>query len=239
MWRSRKDTSVSDSGNQRSLTGWVARLTGLAWPARDEPDPESSPDGVVHRSRALPHFLKAMRHRAAPVLVDLGPAIGENVTLLGDQLGCKVHIEHLFGDGTRSNLDRRASENCADLPIAFAYPANSIDGVLCWDVLDYLSPAAAGRLVAELSRVLKPGGVGMAIFTTNHAPEPGYRKYVIVDVQHLRQRDYPAATGPRRLWTSRDVHLMMSKLEVDESYLLKHRQRETLFHKPIRAGDRG
>lgn len=227
---------MSDGGSRRSLPGWLARLGASLRGTLDYAEMGHAADGAVHLSRALPRFLSAMRHRDAPVLLDLGPVVGENVTLLGDLLGCKVHIEHVFGDIDRLMKDRRASEVCSELPTRFSHPDGSIDGILCWDVLDYLSLSAARALVAELARVVKPGGVGMAIFSTIRSDDRRYLKYVMVDEHHLRHRSFPAAQGPQRLWSSRDVQQLFSKLEVDESFLLTHRQRETLFHKPIEIG---
>ena len=223
---------MSDGENRRSLTGWLARLGASLRGTLDYAELGHAADSAVHLSRALPLFFDVMRTRPAPVLVDLGPVVGENVTLLGDLLGCKVHIENVFGDLDRLTNEGQPAEVCADLPARFSHPDNSIDGVLCWDVLDYLSPAAAAALVTEVARMLKPGGVGMAIFSTVRSDAQPYRKYVMVDEHHLRHRSYPAAQGPNRLWSSRDVQLLLANLEVDESFLLTHRQRETLFHKP-------
>jgi hypothetical protein len=227
---------VSDGEKRRSLTGWLARLGASLRGTLDYAELGYPADGSVQVSRALPRFFSAMRDREAPVLVDLGPAVGENVSLLGDLLGCKVHIENVFGDIDRLMKDRRASEICAELPTRFSHADGSIDGVLCWDVLDYLSPPAAATLVAEVARMLKPGGVGMAMFSTMRSDEARYQKYVMVDEHHLRHRSYPAAQGLHRLWSSRDVQLLLSNLEVGESFLLTHRQRETLFRQPLQAG---
>jgi hypothetical protein len=79
--------------------------------------------------------------------------------------------------------------------------------------------------------------MGMAIFSTIRSDEERYRKFVMVDEYHLRHRSFSAAQGPHRLWSSRDVQLLFSQLEVDESFLLTHRQRETLFHKPPHGTD--
>jgi predicted SAM-dependent methyltransferase len=229
---------VPDRENHRSLTGWVSRLSASLRGTANAGDVEPAPDGEIHLSRALPKFFAMMRSREAPVLLDLGPVVGENVTMLGELLGCKLHIENVFGGINRQASDRRAIENCAEVPTQFSHPDNSIDGVLCWDVLDYLSQAAAAALVAELTRMLKPGGVGMAIFSTIRPDAQQYRKYIMQDQQHLRHRTFSASQGAHRLWTSRDVQLVLKHLEVDESFLLTHRQRETLFHKPLSAGVR-
>jgi SAM-dependent methyltransferase len=205
---------VSDGESRRSLTGWLTHLGASLRGTLDYAELGQTADGAVHLSRALPRFFASMRVRQSPVLLDLGPAVGENVALLGELLGCKLHIEDVFGDIDRLDRDRRGSEVCAELPTRFSHPDDSIDGVLFWDVLDYLSLPAAATLVAEVARMLKPGGVGMAIFSTIRSDEPMYRKYVMA---------------------SRDVQVLLSKLEVDESFLLTHWQRETLFHKPMRA----
>ncbi len=48
-------------------------------------------DGVF-LTRALSKFVAALEAVDAPVVVDLGPAVGANVTFLGDRLGCKLHV---------------------------------------------------------------------------------------------------------------------------------------------------
>lgn len=228
---------MSDGESRRSLTGRLARLGAWLRGTLEYAELGHATDEAVHMSRALPRFFSVMRNCEASVLVDLGPVVGENVALLGDLLCCKVHIENVFGDMAGLKRDRRASEICAELPTRLDLPDSSVDAVLCWDVLDYLSPPAAATLVAEVARTLKPGGVGLAIFSTIRSDEQRYRKYVMVDEYHLRHRSYPAAQGPHRLWSSRDVQRLLVNLEVDESFLLAHRQRETLFHKPMRAGE--
>ena len=39
-----------------------------------------------------------MQGQPSPVLLDLGPVSGTNVSFLGERLGCKLHLEDLFAD---------------------------------------------------------------------------------------------------------------------------------------------
>ena len=39
----------------------------------------------------------------------------------------------------------------------------SVDGVLCWDVFDYLDKASAVKLAGQLTRLLKPEGVSKVV----------------------------------------------------------------------------
>lgn len=228
---------MSATEPRSSLRDWMARVGATlrgpgagAVPAGDD---------LVHPSKALPRFFAAMRTRPAPVLLDLGPVIGGNVTLLGESLGCKVYIDNIFGDPERAARDRRESEDCSGLSADLRHPDDSIDGVLCWDVFEYLSQPAASKLVLNLARILKPGGVGMAIFSTERPEHPQFVKYFMVDERHLRHRVVRAAVAQPRVWTSRDVQLGLASFAVDESFLLTHRQRETLFHKPGPSGAAG
>jgi len=227
---------MPDDERRSSLRGWLSRVGASLTGAGGDVDPGGSGGDAVHLSKALPRFFSAMEARPAPVLLDLGPVIGGNVSLLGDSLGCKVYIDNIFGDPQRASRDRRESEDCSGIGVELRHPDDSIDGVLCWDVFEHLSQAAASKLVLNLVRIMKPGGMGMAIFSTERAPHPQFVKYSMVDRQHLRHRVTRAAVPPPRVWTSRDVQLLLTSFAVDESFLLTHQQRETLFHKSAAAG---
>ena len=229
---------MPDDEERSSLRGWLSRVGASLTGAGEDIQPAGPGADAAHLSKALPRFFAAMQTRPAPVLLDLGPVIGGNVTLLGESLGCKVYIENVFGDPSRAAADRRQREDCSSLGIELRHPDDSIDGVLCWDVFEHLSQAAAAKLVLNLVRILKPGGVGMAIFSTERPPHPQFVTYSMIDKQHLRHRVTPAAVPQPRVWTSRDVQLLLTSFAADESYLLTHRQRETLFHKPALSGHR-
>ena len=59
--------------------------------------PLNDPD-VVSTSKVFPKFLSALGQQPAPVLLDLGPVVGSNITFFGERLGCKIIVEDLFGD---------------------------------------------------------------------------------------------------------------------------------------------
>jgi Methyltransferase domain len=182
----------------------------------------------------LKSFLSVVCSRPVSVLVDLGPAVGANVTFLGERVGCKIHVEDLYAD-----LDRHAHQGALDrfpgfLETRFPLPAESIDAVLCWDVFDYLDPPAASVLAGELMRVLRPAGALLAFFGTSGPRDSRYTKYVIEDEEHLRYRAYGTASSPPRPLQNRDIVRLFDRLEVSDSVLLKSGVREMLFRKPAR-----
>ena len=192
--------------------------------------------GAVFRTRALRHFLNSLKDRGAPVLLDLGSVVGANVTFLGKYLGCKLFVEDLLADLNRlMRNDSGAYSVGTCLKKRLSQEDESVDGVLCWDLLDYVD-AAAGRIVAaELVRVLRPGGT---LFICFGAPqqELGQTKYEIVDESNIRHR-VCASTGRRaRALESREATQIFRDLSISDSFLLSNRMREMLFRKTPTPG---
>jgi SAM-dependent methyltransferase len=195
-------------------------------------------DAPVHPTKVLARFVASLSARTQPVLLDLGPVVGSNVSFFGEQLGCKIIVEDLSKD-----IDRHVREGkLEDLPAAlskrFPHPSASIDGILCWDVFDYLDKNSAKKLAEQLTRILKPEGVLLAFFVTAE-PQPGakpeYTRHIVIDPTHLQHRPYAAARGKQRPMPNRDIQRMFEELRVTEQFLLKSNLREVLFRKPAEA----
>jgi hypothetical protein len=227
---------VSDESG-RGLTGFLSRLGSRKTP--DDPAPVEPPlaspvaEAPVQPTKALKKFLSSLAANDAPVLLDLGPVIGSNLTFFGETLGCKVFIEDLYAD-----LERHVrAGTTGDLPAFFArrltQPAESIDGILAWDLIDYLELPAAQALAVQLTRLLRVNGALLGFFST--APPRGelhYTKFLVADDQTLRHRQYPASHGRQRVLQNRDIIRLFDRLRVSDSFLLQTNLREILFRKP-------
>ena len=196
----------------------------------DAPAPKG-PEPVIP-SKALPKFISALSHHEAPVLVDFGPVIGTNVAFFGEHLGCKLHIEDLATEidkhtraGTRETLPEALARR-------FTQADKSVDGVLCWDIFDFLEPAAAKALAREIVRVLRPGGAVMGFFCTKGIEKSPFTKYEILEESSsLRHRHHAGTGGPKFVLQNRDIIKMFDGLIVAESFLLKSNTREMLLRK--------
>jgi SAM-dependent methyltransferase len=203
---------------------------------KDEPDLDTgAAKAPVHSTKVLAKFIASLNGRTSPVLLDLGSVTGSNVTFFGEKLGCKIIVEDLSKD-----IDRAVKEKTLpDLPALFAkrfsQESGSVDGVLCWDVFDYLDKHAATALAQQVVRLLKPDGVALGFFNTIEPKEPNpavYTKHVVVDQAHLQYRPDPAARGKQKPFQNRDIQRMFEPLRITEQFLLKSQQREVLFRKP-------
>lgn len=198
-------------------------------PIAQAPAP-TGPETVVP-SKALPKFINALSHHEAPVLLDFGPVIGPNVAFFGEQLGCKLFIEDLDAQVDRHTRDGTRDVLGDSLVKRFGQADASVDGVLCWDVFDFLEPAAARGLAQQVVRVLRPGGAVMGFFCTKAIERASFTKFEIVDATQLRHRHHPGTGGPKFVLQNRDIIKMFDGLFVSESFLLKSNTREILLRK--------
>ena len=203
---------------------------------KDEPDAaDAGADSPVHPTKALSKFLSSLSTRSQPTLLDLGPVVGTNVTFFGEELGCKFLVENVFKDVDQHVAEGKPEELPAFLSKRFPQNEGSVDGILCWDIFDYLDKKSAEALARQLVRILKPDGALLAQFSTTEpaAPStPTYTKYVVVDKQSLQYRPYRAARGKQRPLLNRDIQRMFEPLRITEQFLLKNNLREVLFRKP-------
>lgn len=186
----------------------------------------------VFPSRALSKFLGVVRSRPTPVLLDLGPVVGANISFLGEEVCCKIHVEDVFADLDRHVRQEAVEAFPAFLETRFRLPDESVDGVFCWDLVDYLDAPAAAVLARQVARILRPGGALLGLFATTASVDARYTKHVIVDGERLRYRAYPAARGRQRLLENRDIIKLFDPLRVSDSFLLKSALREMVFRKP-------
>jgi len=202
---------------------------------KEHADPDSGvSDAPVHPTKVLARFIAGLSSRNQPVLLDLGPVVGANVSFFGEQLGCKIIVEDVSKD-----IDRHVREGTLDqlpafLAKRFPQESGSIDGILCWDLFDYLDKTSAKPLAEQLTRLLRPDGVLLAFFGTvepQSGARPEYTRHVVVNQTNLQHRPYAAARPKQRPLPNRDIQRLFEPLRIVEQFLLKTNLREVLFRK--------
>ena len=210
---------------------WDPRTKGRSDGAAHAAVAAANNEGQIFPTKALRKFLSSLTSRESPVLLDLGPVVGSNVTFFGERLGCKILIEDLFSD-----LDRHARNGgppfAEYLTHRLKHEAGGVDGILCWNFFDFLEPAAAQVLGAALTRLVRPDGAILAFFTTAALADSRFAKYIILDEDTLKQKPYGVAGRKQRAFQNRDIIRLFEGLKVSESFLLKTNVREFLFRKP-------
>ncbi len=204
-------------------------------PRKTDPDVPAAPvsaEDPVFATKALRKFLKSLVERESPILLDLGPVVGSNVSFFGAQLGCKIFVEDIFADLDRHIRSGKLEALPEFLKQRFPQETGSVDGILGWDLIDYMDKASAQELANQLTRLLRPEGALLAFFGNTPPRETRYTKFIIVDEENLKYRSYDAARGRQPILLNRDISRLFSGLRVSDSYLLKNNLREMLFRKP-------
>ena len=226
-----------------SLSGFLARLgggrNGSQDSARSSTQPGTTGGGAASTgaegsisTKAFSRFLAALKHREAPVLLDLGPVVGSNINYFGERLGCKFFIEDVYTNLEKYARENRTKELAEFFKTRFPQPDASFDGILCWDIFDYLDKASAQTLAHQMTRLLKPGGALLTFFATVAMPGKEYTRYLVVDDKTFKHKTAPAARGRQQVFVNRDINIMFQGLNVSDSFLLMTRTREIVFRKP-------
>lgn len=208
------------------LLKWGGKRPGTS--GADPTRPGNGEDVVV-ASKALPKFLTALGQQSSPVLIDFGPVIGSNVEFFGERLGCKLFIEDLIGEVDRHTRAATLPDLPSTFEKRFRHGDASADGILCWDIFDFLDKSAGQALARQVVRMLRPGGAVMGFFCTSGVEGATFTKYEIVDDLTLRYRRHSGVGGHRRAIQNRDIIRMFEGLLVSDQFLLKNNTREILL----------
>jgi hypothetical protein len=201
---------------------------------KDDPETDTGAGRApAHPSKALKKFLTTLGMHPQPTLLDIGPVVGHNVTFFGERLGCKFQVEELSKDIDRHVREDKLPELAEFISRRFPQADDSFDGILCWDLFDYLDKPAAQALAKQLTRVLRPGGALFAMFnnTENVPTTKNYTRFVVVDEETVQHRPYAGARSKQKPLPNRDIQRMFEPLRVIDQFLLKTNTREMLFRK--------
>ena len=128
--------------NQKALS-LLARISPRKFESGSVAVPATAVDDARFATKALRKFLTYLASRESPVLLDLGPVVGSNVGFFGELLGCKIFVEDIFADLDRHVHEQRMETFPAFLKTRFIEESSAVDGILCWDLIDYLDRPSA------------------------------------------------------------------------------------------------
>lgn len=178
-------------------------------------------------------------------LLDMGPAWQTTLSFFIER-GFRVSSEDILREWkeflkeeeVRLNDARVASETVDMTPIGRAtrflesnlqYPRASFDAVLAWDLIDYMEPALAKQTIANLTELLRPGGVVFALF---HSKKPeGFQRYRIADSDSLQIISSSVLCPAQKVYQNREIQDLFSRFRTMKSFVSRDQLRETLFIK--------
>ena len=230
--------SLPTHSNSRSRTaGTPVSAVGAA---RAPESPEST-----RVSNGLKEFLWNLDGLGRGTLLDLGPAWQTTLSFFIER-GFRVSSEDflrgwkafLTDEEKRLREDPDAREKLDMTPNGRAtrflaenlqYPRASFDAVLLWDLLDYLEPMLAKQMVTNLTELLRPGGVILAMF---HSKKPeGFQRYRVADSNSLQVISSPVICPAQKAYQNREIQDLFTRFRTMKSFVGRDQLRETLFIK--------
>jgi len=178
-------------------------------------------------------------------LLDLGPARQTTITFFIER-GFKVYTEDLLttwklfldadeqkraalpADADRSEM---TPANRAErfLQTTLGYPEQTFDGVLAWDLLDYLDTELVNRLLKRMTSLVRDGGV---VFTIFHTKKPEiFHRYCVLDGQHLELIPAPRPFAPQHVYQNREISNLFGRFRSSKMFVGRENFREGLFLK--------
>jgi hypothetical protein len=233
-----RSVSLPAHANSRARTPGVSPSAGGA--ARGSESTEST-----RVSNGLKEFLWNLDGLGRGTLLDLGPAWQTTLSFFIER-GFRVSSEDILRgwksflteEEMRLRNDANASETL-DMTASgratrfmaenLQYPRTSFDAVLLWDLLDYLEPALVKQMVANLTELLRPGGVILAMF---HSKKPeGFQRYRVADSNTLQVISTAIICPAQKVYQNREIQDLFGRYRTMKSFVGRDQLRETLFIK--------
>ena len=201
--------------------------------------------GTSRVSNGLKEFLWNLDGLGRGTLLDLGPAWQTTLNFFIER-GFRVSSEDILRgwvdfyaqDEARIGTQKTPENYAERLPEVRAkrfleqnlqYAAGSFDALLLWDILDYLDATLAKSMVAQLTELLRPGGVVFAMF---HSKKPeGFQRYRVADTSTLQVLSAKPLLPAQKIYQNREIQQLFGRYRSVKSYVARDQLRETLFIK--------
>jgi hypothetical protein len=190
----------------------------------------------ARQSRGLEQFFTYINDQVGLSILDLAGAAQENVTFVTD-LGHKLYTQ----DFLRSLDDTFGQDEIQEqatggrihhfLQQNLDFPDNTFDGVLIWDVMQYLSPALLNATVQRLHSIVKPKSYLLAFFNADdkisHAPKTNFRIQGLNTLELVQRGQRKQA----QQFNNRSLEKLFGQFESVKFFLTRENLREIIVRR--------
>jgi len=184
-------------------------------------------------SRGLEEFFTYIRDQSGLTILDLGGATQKNVSFI-TELGHRLYSEDFLAILKETfGADETDQSNPGRIEYflkqALDYPEGQFDGVLVWDVLEYLNPALLNAVVERLHKIVRPKSYMLAFFHSDEKLQgvPSYT-FRIAHVNSL-EISLQGIRKPAQLFNNRSLEKMFGRFESVKFFLTRERLREVII----------
>ena len=187
-------------------------------------------------SRGLEQFFAFLRDQAGLSILDLAGASQQNINFITN-LGHRLYsedfvrtLDDVFRDADPSD---QANQSRIDqfLRQTLNFENEQFDGVLVWDVLQYMTPALLAATLDRLRTIVRPHAYLLAYFHADEkAQQVPFYSFRIKDSQNLilAQR---GTRKPAQIFNNRSLEKLFQKFESVKFFLTKEQLREVIVRR--------
>lgn len=187
-------------------------------------------------SRGLEQFFAYQRGQVGLSILDFAGASQENInfiTNLGHRLYSEDFIRTLDDVFGGADPNDQANQGLIDqfLRQTLNFEAEQFDGVLVWDVLQYLTPALLSPTLDKLCTIVRPHGYLLAYFQADEkARQVPFYSFRIKDQQNLvlAQR---GTRRPAQIFNNRSLEKLFHRFESVKFFLTREQLREVIVRR--------
>lgn len=184
-------------------------------------------------SRGLEQFFTYLRGQAGLSILDLAGASQENINFITN-LGHRLYsedfvrsLDDIFGSEDQTNASRIEQF----LRSTMSFEKEQFDGVLVWDVLQYMTPALLTVTLERLRTIVRPQSYLLTYFHSDEkAQQVPYYSFRIKDQQHLllAQR---GTRKPAQIFNNRSLEKLFQQFESVKFFLTREQLREVIVRR--------
>jgi hypothetical protein len=187
-------------------------------------------------SRGLEQFFAYLRDQAGLSILDLAGASQQNINFITN-LGHRLYsedfvrtLDDVFGD---EDTGDQANQGRIDqfLRQTLNFENEQFDGVLVWDVLQYMKPPLLAATLERLRTIVRPHSYLLAYFHSDEkAQQLPFYSFRIKDQQTLllAQR---GTRKPSQIFNNRSLEKLFQKFESVKFFLTKEQLREVIVRR--------
>ncbi len=199
---------------------------------------KDTPSAITRNSNGLNQFCSVLQTYQDLSILDMSGASQANITFI-TSYGHRISSDDIIGTmsecfGKDLLEGQEAASNAQRfLDQTLTFPDNSFDGVLVWDALQFLSSPLIDQTVAQLLRVMRPGGQMLVFFNSQEkvARLPVYT-YRIQDQKTLAQVPRAGATHQRsQYFNNRNLEKLFEHASSIKFFLTRDHLRELIVRK--------
>jgi len=184
-------------------------------------------------SRGLEQFFTYVRGQAGLSILDLAGASQENINFITN-LGHKLYSEDFvrsLDDVFRGEDQSNASRIEQFLRHTLNFENERFDGVLVWDVLQYMTPTLLTATLERLRTIVRPQSYLLTYFHSDEkAQQVPFYSFRIQDQQHLllAQR---GMRKPAQIFNNRSLEKLFQQFESVKFFLTREQLREVIVRR--------